>query len=173
MAGTDPAARLRDASLRVTAQRTAVLQVLEQHPHSDAGFVARTVREQIGTVSLQAVYDVLAALSDVGIVRKLQPAGSPALFELRTGDNHHHVVCRTCGAVADTDCAVEGQPCLTPSATDGFVVQEAEVLFWGVCLSCADSTDSCADSIDPQRDRNTPPTSVKETRWPSRKTPNR
>lgn len=87
MAGTDPAARLRDASLRVTAQRTAVLQVLEQHLHSDAGFVARTVREGIGTVSLQAVYDVLAALSGVGIVRKFQPAGSPALFELRTGDN--------------------------------------------------------------------------------------
>ncbi|MEV7813443.1 MULTISPECIES: Fur family transcriptional regulator [Streptomyces] len=166
MAGTDPAARLRDASLRVTAQRTAVLQVLEHHPHSDAGFVARTVREGIGTVSLQAVYDVLAALSEVGIVRKFQPAGSPALFELRTGDNHHHVVCRTCGAVADTDCAVGGQPCLTPTATDGFVVQEAEVVFWGVCLSCA-------DSVEPQRDPNTPPTTVKEPKWPSRKTPNR
>ncbi|MEU9446497.1 Fur family transcriptional regulator [Streptomyces sp. NPDC048304] len=136
----DQAERLRNASLRVTAQRTAVLHVLERHPHSDAGFIARAVREEIGPVSLQAVYDVLAALGEVGLVRRFQPAGSSGLFELRAGDNHHHVVCRACGAVADVDCAVGGQPCLTPSDTHGFAVQEAEVIFWGLCLSCADSS---------------------------------
>jgi Fur family ferric uptake transcriptional regulator len=137
----DLAERLRIASLRVTKQRTAVLHVLERHPHSDVGFVARAVRADIGAVSTQAVYDVLAALGEVGLVRRIEPAGSPALFELRADDNHHHLVCRACGAVADVDCAVGDQPCLTPSATHGFVVHDAEVTYWGLCPSCAGATD--------------------------------
>ncbi|MFE2043097.1 Fur family transcriptional regulator [Streptomyces sp. NPDC059477] len=141
----DQAERLRGASLRVTAQRTAVLNVLEQHPHSDAGFVARTVREEIGAASPQAIYNVLAALVEAGLVRKFQPSGSPGLFELCSGDNHHHAVCRACGAVADVDCAVRRRPCLTPSATDGFVVLEAEVVFWGLCLSCSNSPEQRHD----------------------------
>jgi Fur family ferric uptake transcriptional regulator len=134
------AARLRSASLRVTKQRTAVLRVLERHPHADAGFVAHAVREQIGAVSTQAVYDVLAALGGAGLVRKIEPAGSPALFELSTGDNHHHAVCRVCGAIADVECATGEPPCLKPPATHGFVVDEAEVIYWGLCPSCAGST---------------------------------
>lgn len=141
MSSGDPADRLREVSLRVTKQRTAVLHVLQRHPHSDAAFVTGAVREEIGAVSTQAVYDVLAALGDAGLVRRIEPAGSPALFELRAGDNHHHVVCRACGAVADVDCAVGEQPCLAPSATHRFVIDEAEVTFWGLCPSCAGATD--------------------------------
>lgn len=136
-----PAERLRDVSLRVTKQRTAVLQVLERNPHSDAAFVAAAVRKKIGGVSTQGIYDVLATLSEVGLVRKIEPAGSPALFELHAGDNHHHAVCRVCGALTDVDCATGTQPCLTPPATHSFVVDEAEVIYWGRCLSCAGTTD--------------------------------
>ncbi|MET8826276.1 Fur family transcriptional regulator [Streptomyces sp. NPDC004610] len=136
----DQAERLRRASLRVTAQRTAVLHVLEQHPHSDAGFVARAVREVIGAASVQAVYNVLDVLTGAGLVRRFQPAGSPGLYELHTDTQHHHVVCRACGAVADVGCAIGRRPCLTPPDTDGFVVDEAEVVFWGLCLSCTGSS---------------------------------
>ncbi|WP_217562408.1 Fur family transcriptional regulator [Streptomyces sp. GbtcB6] len=151
----DQAERLRGASLRVTAQRTAVLHVLEQHPHSDAGFVARAVREVIGAASIQAVYNVLDVLIEAGLVRKFQPAGSPGLFELRADANHHHVVCRACGAVADVDCTVGRRPCLTPSATDGFIVDEAEVVFWGFCRSCTNSSEQ-------RRDLNTTPITLQE-----------
>lgn len=133
----DPRARLRAAGLRVTAPRQAVLGVLGEHPHSTAEAVASTVRARLGSVSTQAVYDVLAACVDAGLVRRIEPAGSAALYETRTGDNHHHVVCRSCGATADVDCVVDQRPCLTPSDTGGFVVDEAEVVFWGTCPTCA------------------------------------
>ncbi|WP_433785142.1 Fur family transcriptional regulator [Actinomycetospora sp. CA-101289] len=133
----DPRARLRAAGLRVTAPRQAVLGVLGEHPHSTADAVASAVRRRLGSVSTQAVYDVLAACVDAGLVRRIEPAGSAARYETRTGDNHHHVVCRACGATADVDCVVGEPPCLTPSDTGGFVVDEAEVVFWGTCPSCA------------------------------------
>ncbi|MDD7941529.1 Fur family transcriptional regulator [Actinomycetospora lutea] len=132
----DPRARLRAAGLRVTAPRQAVLGVLGEYPHSTAETVASTVRARLGSVSTQAVYDVLAACVDAGLVRRIEPAGSAALYETRTGDNHHHVVCRSCGATADVDCIVDQRPCLTPSDTGGFVVDEAEVVFWGTCPTC-------------------------------------
>jgi Fe2+ or Zn2+ uptake regulation protein len=128
--------RLRGAGLRVTAPRLAVLESLEDTPHVDAETVARAVRSRLGTVSTQAVYDVLAALVRTGLVRRIEPAGSPALFERRTGDNHHHVVCRSCGTVDDMDCVPGPAPCLTPAQTHGFVIDEAEVTFWGLCPLC-------------------------------------
>ncbi|MEV4604355.1 Fur family transcriptional regulator [Amycolatopsis sp. NPDC049253] len=136
MPATDPAERLRGVSLRVTKQRTAVLHAVAQRPHADVETVVRAVRSELGAVSTQAVYDILAALGEVGLVRRIEPAGSPARFEVRTGDNHHHVVCRRCGAVADVDCAVGERPCLAPASTNGFVIDEAEVTYWGLCPSC-------------------------------------
>lgn len=135
MAG-DPAVRLRAAALRVTAPRVAVLSEVAARPHADVDTIARGVRARLGSVSTQAVYDVLRALTRAGLVRRLEPAGSPALFEARTADNHHHVVCRSCGTVRDVDCAVGHAPCLEPSATGGFLVDEAEVTFWGLCPRC-------------------------------------
>jgi Fe2+ or Zn2+ uptake regulation protein len=133
----DPRARLRQAGLRVTAPRQAVLGMLGEHPHSTAEAVAAAVRVRLGSVSTQAVYDVLAACVDAGLVRRIEPAGSAARYETRTGDNHHHVVCRSCGATADVDCVVGEAPCLHPSTTtEGFVVDEAEVVFWGTCPAC-------------------------------------
>jgi Fur family transcriptional regulator, stress-responsive regulator len=127
---------LRAAGLRVTAPRVAVLESLAGQPHADADTVARTVRQRLGTVSTQAVYDVLAALCRTGLVRRIEPAGSPALFERRIGDNHHHVVCRTCGAVEDVECVPQAAACLTPQQTHGFLIDEAEVTFWGFCPRC-------------------------------------
>lgn len=127
---------LRAASLRVTRPRLAVIAALAEHPHADADDVATTVRTSIGKVSTQAVYDVLAALTTHGLVRRIEPAGSPARFELRVGDNHHHLVCRSCGAVADVDCATGQAPCLDPAQDHGFTVDEAEVLYWGLCPRC-------------------------------------
>jgi len=132
----DPRARLRAAGLRVTAPRQAVLGVLGEYPHSTAEAVAVAVRRRLGSVSTQAVYDVLAACVDAGLVRRIEPAGSAARYETRTGDNHHHVVCRTCGATADVDCVVGEPPCLEPSTDGGFVIDEAEVVFWGTCPAC-------------------------------------
>lgn len=132
----DPRARLRAAGLRVTAPRQAVLGVLSEHPHSTADSVAAAVRVRLGSVSTQAVYDVLAACVDAGLVRRIEPAGSAARYETRTGDNHHHVVCRTCGDTADVDCVVGEAPCLHPSTAEGFVIDEAEVVFWGTCPAC-------------------------------------
>jgi Fe2+ or Zn2+ uptake regulation protein len=138
---SDSSALLRGAGLRVTRPRLAVLRALRATPHSDAQQVAHAVRADIGGVSVQAVYDVLHALAAAGIVRRVEPAGSSALFELRVGDNHHHIVCRVCGTAADVDCAVGSAPCLDPSQTHGFLVDEAEVTFWGVCPDCrTDST---------------------------------
>jgi Fur family ferric uptake transcriptional regulator len=129
---------LRDASLRVTRPRLAVLAAVHRQPHLDTEALIRLVREEQAAVSHQAVYDVLRALTDAGLVRRIQPAGSPARYEARVGDNHHHVVCRSCGAIADVDCAVGHAPCLTASDGHGFTVDEAEVVFWGTCPECAD-----------------------------------
>ncbi|MGI8678514.1 MAG: Fur family transcriptional regulator [Jatrophihabitans sp.] len=129
-------AALRGAGLRVTRPRVAVLGVLAEHPHVTANQVAQQVRTTLGTVSKQAVYDVLAACVDAGLARRIEPAGLPALFESRTGDNHHHLVCRACGRTTDVDCATGDQPCLTPSDDAGYALDEAELVFWGVCPDC-------------------------------------
>lgn len=136
----DPRARLREAGLRVTAPRQAVLGVLAEHPHSTADAVATAVRGRLGSVSTQAVYDVLAACVDAGLVRRIEPAGSAARYETRTGDNHHHVVCRQCGATADVDCVAGSRPCLHPTDDTGFAIDEAEIVFWGLCPTCRATT---------------------------------
>ncbi|WSJ17648.1 transcriptional repressor [Nocardia sp. NBC_01327] len=128
---------LRGVDLRVTAPRVAVLSAVHAHPHSDTDSILRRVREALGTVSHQAVYDVLRALTEAGLLRRIQPMGSVARYETRVGDNHHHVVCRSCGAIADVDCAVGDAPCLTASDDNGFVLDEAEVIYWGVCPDCS------------------------------------
>ncbi|MFC8600627.1 Fur family transcriptional regulator [Isoptericola sp. NPDC057191] len=128
---------LREHGLRVTGSRLAVLRALSEHQHATADDVVRAVRADLGSVSVQAVYDCLHALTSAGLLRRMEPAGHPARYERRTGDNHHHVVCRSCGAVADVDCTVGHAPCLTPSATSGFAVDLAEVTFWGLCPACA------------------------------------
>ena len=128
---------LREASLRVTRPRLAVLAAVHEHPHLDTEALIRLVRADLPTGSHQAVYDVLRALTDAGLVRRIQPAGSTARYEARVGDNHHHVVCRSCGAIADVDCAVGHTPCLTASVDHGFTVDEAEVVYWGTCPACS------------------------------------
>jgi Fur family ferric uptake transcriptional regulator len=127
---------LRGRGLRVTRPRLAVLDVLAEGGHPEVEEIARAVRSRLESVSTQAVYDVLGALSRAGLARRIEPAGSAARFEARAGDNHHHVVCRSCGEVADVDCAVGHAPCLDPGAADGFEVDEAEVTFWGLCPAC-------------------------------------
>ena len=128
---------LRTAGLRVTRPRLAVLDAVHAHPHVDTETLIGAARARLGAVSHQAVYDVLRALADSGLVRRIQPQGSVARYEARVGDNHHHVVCRSCGAIADVDCATGVAPCLTPSDDGGFLVDEAEVVYWGLCPSCA------------------------------------
>jgi len=128
---------LRDASLRVTRPRVAVLTAVHAHPHADTHSIIDAVREDLGEVSQQAVYDVLRALTDAQLVRRIDPPGSAARYESRVADNHHHVVCRSCGAIADVDCAVGHVPCLTPSHDHGFVIDEAEVIYRGLCPDCA------------------------------------
>jgi Fe2+ or Zn2+ uptake regulation protein len=128
--------QLRAVSLRVTRPRLAVLGALRDQPHVDTDTVIALVRAGHPTVSHQAVYDVLRALTDAGLVRRVQPAGATARYEPRVADNHHHVVCRSCGAIADVDCAVGHAPCLTASDDHGFVVDEAEVVYWGTCPDC-------------------------------------
>lgn len=136
------AARLRASGLRVTAPRLAVLRALGARPHADTDTVVSIVHEELGAVAVQTVYNVLSKLIEAGIVRRIEPAGSPALHELRVGDNHHHVVCRRCGATSDIDCAVGRRPCLAPSEAHGYLLDEAEVTFWGICPSCQPSTPS-------------------------------
>ena len=128
---------LRAVSLRVTRPRVAVLSAVSAHPHADADTVIGAARAELGSVSKQAVYDVLAALVDANLVRRIAPAGSPARFETRVGDNHHHVVCRNCGDIADVDCAIGAAPCLHASNSHGFSIDEAEVIYWGLCPGCA------------------------------------
>ncbi|WP_081491153.1 Fur family transcriptional regulator [Mycolicibacterium phlei] len=139
----DYAQKLRAAGLRVTRPRLAVLEAVYGNPHADTETIVGAVRQLLPDVSRQAVYDVLAAFTSAGLVRRIQPSGSVARYESRVGDNHHHVVCRSCGVIADVDCAVGEAPCLTPSdpqgALDGFVLDEAEVIYWGLCQDCAHS----------------------------------
>nr|WP_156148961.1 MULTISPECIES: Fur family transcriptional regulator [unclassified Rhodococcus (in: high G+C Gram-positive bacteria)] len=130
---------LRGAALRVTRPRLAVLDAVHEHPHADTDTVYGAVRATLPDVSRQAVYDVLHALTSAGLVRRIQPSGSVSRYESRIGDNHHHVVCRACGTIADVECAVGEAPCLTPSEAHGFVVDEAEVIYWGVCENCSTS----------------------------------
>jgi Fur family ferric uptake transcriptional regulator len=127
---------LRAASLRVTGPRVAVLRAVHEHPHADTDSLIGVVRNHHGVVSHQAVYDVLRALTAAGLVRRIQPMGSVARYEARVGDNHHHVVCRSCGAVGDVDCAVGYAPCLTAAGDSGYEIDEAEVIFWGRCPEC-------------------------------------
>lgn len=131
------AALLREHALRVTAPRVAVLRELSERPHADVEGIARGTRERLGSVSTQAVYDVLAALARVGIVRRFEPAGHPARYEIDLRDNHHHLVCRSCGSMVDVDCAPGAAPCLEAADDKGFAIDEAEVIYWGTCPSCA------------------------------------
>jgi Fur family transcriptional regulator, stress-responsive regulator len=142
------AERLRQVGLRVTAQRLAVLAALaDTTDHPDAEAIAAAVRAQLGAVSTQAIYDVLNSLTLTGLVRRIEPAGSPARFEVRVGDNHHHVVCRSCNAATDVDCVVGAAPCLDPDLAHGYLVDEAEVTFWGLCPDCqARSTGGATDN---------------------------
>jgi Fur family ferric uptake transcriptional regulator len=128
---------LRDVGLRVTGVRLAVLRTLDRLQHAPADDVVQAVRTDLGSASVQAVYDTLHTLTGAGLLRRMEPAGHPARYERRVGDNHHHVVCRSCGAVADVDCAVGQAPCLTPNQTHGFTIDLAEVTFWGLCPDCA------------------------------------
>jgi Fur family transcriptional regulator, stress-responsive regulator len=138
------AEELRGAGLRVTAVRVALLEAVRHGDHLGVEALADKVRERVGHVSLQAVYEALNALSAAGLVRRIEPAGSPARYEGRVGDNHHHVICRSCGAVADVDCAVGDAPCLTASDDHGFQIDEAEVIYWGLCPDCSIARSSWA-----------------------------
>jgi Fur family transcriptional regulator, stress-responsive regulator len=128
---------LREVSLRVTRPRVAVLSAVHDRPHADTDSIIGVVRANLGAVSHQAVYDVLRALTAAGLLRRIEPPGSVARYESRVADNHHHVVCRSCGAIADVDCAVGTTPCLTASDDHGFAIDEAEVIYWGLCPRCS------------------------------------
>ncbi|MEJ7797259.1 MAG: Fur family transcriptional regulator [Solirubrobacteraceae bacterium] len=132
----DDAALLRDSGLRVTASRLAVLAAVRKGRHATVDEIAALARVSAGTVSIQAVYDVLRALTTAGLARRIEPAGSAARYEARVGDNHHHLVCRVCGDVTDVDCVVGHAPCLVPGDAAGYLVDEADVTFWGVCPTC-------------------------------------
>jgi len=134
--GVDPHALLRQHGLQVTAQRLAVLRAVSDGPHRAADDIHKAVRAEIGAISHQAVYDALAVLTDKGLLRRIQPAGSPARYENRVGDNHHHLICRTCNRMTDVDCAVGDTPCLTPADDAGYEIDEAEVAYWGRCPEC-------------------------------------
>ena len=133
---TDPVALLRDHGLQVTAQRLAVLKAVSLRPHGTADDIAAVARDQIGTISRQAVYDALGILSEKGLIRRIQPPGSSARYEDRVGDNHHHLICRMCGRTVDVDCAVGAAPCLSAADDAGFEIDEAEVVYWGRCPDC-------------------------------------
>jgi Fe2+ or Zn2+ uptake regulation protein len=133
---------LRGVALRVTRPRIAVLSVVHDHPHADTDSIIGLVRGDLGGVSHQAVYDVLRALTTAGLLRRIEPPGSVARYEARVGDNHHHVVCRACGVIADVDCAVGATPCLTAADDHGFTIDEAEVIYWGLCPACSTATSS-------------------------------
>jgi len=129
--------QLREAGLWVTRPRVAVMEAVHSQPHADTDALIRAAREVLPEVSHQAVYDVLRALTDAGLVRRLQPAGSVARYEARVGDNHHHLVCRSCGVISDVDCGARDAPCLTPAHDQGFAIDEAEVIYWGQCATCS------------------------------------
>ncbi|WHT23112.1 Fur family transcriptional regulator [Crossiella sp. CA-258035] len=134
---TDFERMLRGVSLRVTRPRLAVLSAVHEHPHADTDSILGVVRADLGAVSHQAVYDVLRALTTAGLLRRIEPPGLVARYEARVGDNHHHLVCRSCGAIVDVDCAVGEAPCLTATEDHGFAIDEAEVIYWGVCPDCS------------------------------------
>ena len=144
----DPADLLRQHGIQVTAQRLAVLRTVARHPHTTADAVADAVRTEIGAISLQSVYDALSVLAAEGLIRRIQPAGSPARFEDRVNDNHHHLICRACGRMVDVDCAAGSAPCLTAADHRGYEIDEAEVVYWGRCPECVAKSRTPA-SFDP------------------------
>ena len=150
---TDPADLLRQRGVQVTAQRLAVMRAVAGQPHITADGVAEIVRAEIGAISLQSVYDALGILVAEGLIRRIQPAGSPARFEDRVGDNHHHLICRICGRVVDVDCAVGSAPCLTAADDGGYEIDEAEVAYWGRCPDCLAQDRAPSDSAPPTRRR--------------------
>jgi Fur family ferric uptake transcriptional regulator len=143
---------LRERGLQVTSQRLAVLRAVAERPHSTADDIDKLVRAELGTVSRQAVYDALGVLAERGILRRIQPAGSPARYEDRVGDNHHHLICRQCGRMVDVDCAVGDVPCLTPADDAGYEIDEAEVVYWGRCADCTATTPGDAAVLPPTPD---------------------
>ncbi len=149
----DPAKQLRQRGIQVTAQRLAVLRAVSRQPHGTADTVADAVRAQIGAISLQSVYDALSLLVAEGLIRRIQPSGSPARFENRVGDNHHHLICRSCGRVVDVDCAVGLVPCLTAANDHGYEIDEAEVVYWGRCPKCAARSRAASRATLPARRR--------------------
>jgi Fur family ferric uptake transcriptional regulator len=154
---TDAAQLLRQRGLQVTAQRLAVFRAVSANPHVSADAVADIVRAEIGAISLQSVYDALGLLVSEGLIRRIQPSGSPARFEDRVGDNHHHLICRICGSVVDVACAIGSAPCLTAADTMGYEIDEAEVAYWGRCADClAEAASSSATERPPRRHRNRP-----------------
>ena len=152
-ASADPDALLRRHGLHVTAQRLAVLRAVSHRPHSTADNIHDVVRDEIGAISRQAVYDALAALTDKGLLRRIQPAGSPARYEDRVGDNHHHLVCRTCSRMIDVDCAVGDTPCLTAADDSGYEIDEADVIYWGRCPDCAANSGTSEQNRREEKDR--------------------
>jgi Fur family transcriptional regulator, stress-responsive regulator len=145
----DAESLLRGAALRVTRPRVAVLTAVDAQPHADTDVIIQLVRAELGEVSTQAVYDVLRVLTTAGLVRRIEPAGSAARYESRVGDNHHHLVCRSCGEISDVDCAVGQTPCLTAADDRGYAIDEAEVVYWGQCPGCAAAAASAAMSAPP------------------------
>ena len=156
----DPLATLRTHRMPVTAQRLAVLRAVHSHPHATAEQIASVATQELGSISKQSVYDTLTTMVERGALRKIQPVGSVALYENRVGDNHHHVVCRSCGAVGDVDCAVGYRPCLSASHTHGFVIDEADVSYWGICAACAKNR---------KTNRKTNKTTIKTTKTTTKK----
>ena len=150
---TDPAELLRQHGIQVTAQRLAVLRAVSGQPHITADGVADVVRAEIGAISLQSVYDALGVLVAEGLIRRIQPAGSPARFEDRVGDNHHHLICRVCGRVVDVECAAGSAPCLTAPDDRGYEIDEAEVAYWGRCPDCVAQAQASSPSAPPARRR--------------------
>jgi len=150
---TDLASLLRARGIQVTAQRLAVLRAVAAEPHVAADRVAEVVRAEIGAISLQSVYDALSVLVTEGLIRRIQPAGSPARFEDRVGDNHHHLICRICGRVVDVDCAVGDAPCLAASDDKGYQIDEAEIAYWGRCPDCQSQPPASSPSAPQSRRR--------------------
>ncbi len=149
----DYEALLRQHGLQVTAQRLAVLRAVSERPHSTADDISNTVRAEIGAISRQAVYDALAALTDKGVLRRIQPAGSSARYEDRVGDNHHHLICRACGQMVDVDCAVGDAPCLTAADSSDYEVDEAEITYWGRCPECVAAGSHQMETPQEEKDR--------------------
>jgi Fur family ferric uptake transcriptional regulator len=155
---TDPAELLKQRGIQVTAQRLAVFRAVSAHPHITADAVADVVRSEIGAISLQSVYDCLGVLHAEGLIRRIEPAGSPARFETRVGDNHHHLICRTCGRTVDVNCAVGIAPCLTAEDDQGYEVDEAEVVYWGRCPDCQPRSPGRSKRTGPTRASTSKPT---------------